>query len=113
METIEILQGKTIMNPAHYDYQEQFFCSIEGNVQLKLIPPIYHQEVYAGKPKLMENVDGDIVENTDEKMEPNYSPVNFFIPDYKIYPLLDLIEKRYTIFLRSGDCVYIPAYYFH
>ena len=43
----------------------------------------------------------------------NYSPVNFFDFDYKMYPLLSDVDTRYTVVLRSGDCMYIPSYYFH
>ena len=54
-----------------------------------------------------------VISKSSGKMEPNFSPVNFFKFDYNLYPLLADIETRYTVVLRSGDCMYIPAFYFH
>ena len=48
-----------------------------------------------------------------EKMQPNESPVNFFDPDLELYPLFNDVERRYSVFLHEGDCVYIPSYYFY
>ena len=48
-----------------------------------------------------------------EKVEANVSPVNFFAPDYRLYPLFAEIERRYTVILNPGDCIYIPSFYFH
>jgi hypothetical protein len=48
-----------------------------------------------------------------EKCEINESPVNFFEPDYSLYPLFEDIDRKYTVLLHEGDCVYIPAFYFH
>lgn len=49
----------------------------------------------------------------EEPLEPNYSPVNFFDPDYNTYPLFADVGRKYTILLREGDCLYIPAFYFY
>ena len=46
-------------------------------------------------------------------MSSNESPVNFFEPDYDNYPNFKEIDRRYTVILHEGDCVYIPAYYFN
>ena len=44
---------------------------------------------------------------------PNYSPVNFFDIDFNLYPLFAEINRRYTVILHDGDCLYIPAFYFY
>jgi hypothetical protein len=49
LENVELIQGQIFVNPAHYDYQEQFLCTLDGYSQVKLISHIYRQEVYAGK----------------------------------------------------------------
>ncbi len=87
-------------------------CSLEGFISIKLIPHIYKQEIYAGKPRKVMDADGNVVDDNKE-MKRNYSPANFFDFDYKMYPLLEDVDTRYTVVLRSGDCMYIPSYYFH
>jgi len=57
--------------------------------------------------------DGNVIEDTSRKVEANETPVNLFNFDYELYPLLEEVENRYTVVLRQGDCLYIPAYYFH
>jgi hypothetical protein len=90
-------------------------CSVDGYVQLKLVPHIYRQEVYAGKNKIITDPDAQSSkeEPVYEPSEVNESPVNFFDPDYQLYPLFGEIERRYTVLLHDGDCVFIPAFYFH
>lgn len=61
---------------------------------------------------MTEDADGNIIKSSDV-MKKNYSPVNFFDFDYKLYSLLADVDTRYTVVLRSGDCMYIPSYYFH
>ena len=46
-------------------------------------------------------------------MEVNESPVNFFDPDLDNYPNFSDIEKKYSVYLHDGDCIYIPAFYFY
>jgi Cupin-like domain len=87
-------------------------CAIDGFISIKLVPHIYKQEIYAGKPKKSLDSENNIIE-VDEKMKVNYSPVNFFQFDTTLYPNLSEVDARYTVVLRSGDCMYIPAYYFH
>lgn len=77
-----------------------------------MVPHIYKQEIYAGKAKKVEDADGSVIDSAEE-MKKNYSPVNFFDFDYKLYPLLVDVDTRYTVVLRAGDCMYIPSYYFH
>ena len=42
----------------------------------------------------------------------NTSPVNFFMPNLEKYPLFSSAKRTFT-HLASGDCVFIPAYYFY
>ena len=44
--------------------------------------------------------------------EPTESPVNFMEPDYTSYPLYNEVQRKYTVILHDGDCVYIPSFYF-
>lgn len=71
--------------------------------------------MYAGKDKI-------IVDETSEEKPQNAkripmletcSPVNFFEPDYSVYPLFEDIDRKYTVLLHEGDCLYVPAYYYH
>ena len=59
-EAIEILQGRNFVKIGHYNDREQVLCSIEGTVQIKLIPHVYRQEVYAGQDKIINNFDAAI-----------------------------------------------------
>ena len=71
--------------------------------------------MYAGKDRVITDPDAqkDEVPVEVEKVNVNESPVNFFEPDYENYPNFKEIERRYTVLLHDGDCVFIPAYYFH
>ena len=39
--------------------------------------------------------------------------MNFFDPDLEQFPLFNEVERKYTVILHEGDCVFIPAFYFH
>ncbi len=45
--------------------------------------------------------------------EPTESPVNFMEPDYTSYPFYNDVQRKYTVILHEGDCVYIPSFYFY
>lgn len=103
-----------------YEHHEQFLCAIDGLMQVKLIPPVFRQEVYAGKDRtIIDPTDKDPKDKGQgpttpkERTPPNESPVNFFEPDYAQYPLFNEVERKYTVILHEGDCVFIPAFYFH
>jgi hypothetical protein len=53
LQEIEMIQGNIIVRPAHYEKTEQFVCAIDGVMQIKLIPPVFRQEVYSGKDKII------------------------------------------------------------
>lgn len=43
------------------------------------------------------------------------SPVNFFNPDYKLYPNFEEVVSEGILLrqkLTSGDCIYKPAYFY-
>lgn len=42
----------------------------------------------------------------------NVSPVNFFMPDLKKYPLFK-DATRTAVHLKPGDCMFIPAYFYY
>lgn len=115
---ITLIQGAAGFDSSpKYESHEQFVCAIDGTMLVKLIPHIYRQEVYAGKERVVfDPEDKDtksLSENTKEQCQPNESPVSFFQPDLKQYPLFDEAERKYLVILHEGDCVFIPAFYFH
>ena len=120
---VDIMQGQVFIEPAHYERSEQIFCAIDGFIQLKLVPHVFKQEVYAGKPVRQEVGPNEYNEDPNQQSPPreheappplpNYSPVNFFDIDLGLYPLFAEISRRYTVVSNDGDCLYIPAYYFY
>ena len=83
-------------------------CSIDGITSLMLVPHIYRQELYT-----------DDLKNSiyyDKKLKPSEQPnvaaVNFFIPQTSKYPYFDNVQK-FNVNLRTGDCIFIPAYFFY
>lgn len=42
----------------------------------------------------------------------NVSPVNFFVPNTEIYKHF-LATTRQKVDLNSGDCLFVPAYYYY
>lgn len=88
LDKLVLYQGQTFVNPPGYINQEQVLCSLDGYLQVKLIPHIYRQEVYAGKDRIIVDSDASAgKEEIVEKIEPNRSPINFFDPDLDNYPL--------------------------
>ncbi len=49
LETIELIQGAELNEKPKYDHSEQFMCNVEGQMELKLIPHVFRQEVMGGK----------------------------------------------------------------
>lgn len=41
MSGLVVIQGQTYYNAPKYERNEQFLCSIDGYIQVKLIPHIY------------------------------------------------------------------------
>lgn len=57
---MELIQGENFVKTGSYNDYEQIFFSIEGTIQIKLIPHVYRQEVYAGQDKIINNFDGSL-----------------------------------------------------
>ncbi len=117
-ESVILIQSAGgIHSPPKYEHYEQFLCSIDGLIQNKLIPHVFRQEVYAGSPKTIVDPTAPKDETNQapkqDICEPNESPVNFLEPDYNLYPLFNDVLRKYSVILHEGDCVYIPAFYFH
>jgi hypothetical protein len=51
-----------------------------------LVSPIFRQEVYAGQPIKTYLIDVNGVQELEEELPINYSPVNFFRPDELQHP---------------------------
>lgn len=96
------------MTKPHYDRQEQILCAIDGRLSVMLVPHIYRQEVYADNLKDSIYFDPKVL----SKDQPNVAAVNFFIPNLEKYPYFTDVQK-FSVVLSKGDCLFIPAYYFH
>lgn len=99
---MDVIQGQTFVHSAHYERYEQLFCAIEGFFQFKLVPHIYRQEVYAGKPKMFPSSEAETGDQLQELLSVNQSPVNFFEPDFDTYPLFSEIGRKYSVQLLIG-----------
>jgi hypothetical protein len=95
VSAIELTQGKYFVEDAHYSVDDRFVCLVEGTIHLRLVPHINWNSMYTGK---------------EERLR--YSRVNLFNGDVKQFPKIKYIEKMYKEVLNSGDCIFIPAYYF-
>ena len=73
------------------------FCVVTGDVRVTVIPPWDRSLLYAGHMPGMPN---------------NYSPVNFFRPDPKKHDIFRSATP-FDLTLYSGDCMYLPAYWWH
>lgn len=99
---------------AHYLNEEQLLCAIDGYMTVKLVPHIFRQELYAGKDLIIRDEERDEDQPPRKKKIPDTcSPIDFFDPDLDNYPLFLEAERRYTVLLHDGDCLFIPAYYFY
>lgn len=100
---------------------------------VKLVPHIYRQEVYIGEKLVIQEDEEEEEEDEQEKkygsieaqlnktlrakktvdVPPMCSPLDFFQPDKENYPLFEEVERRYTVMLHDGDCLFIPAFYLY
>ncbi|KRX01203.1 hypothetical protein PPERSA_03707 [Pseudocohnilembus persalinus] len=79
----------------HTDAFENFLCQIDGYKEIILLPPTQREYLY---------------------LEPgvsNYSPINFFKPDYILHPFFKRVKGKMKLKLEAGDILYIPAYWWH
>ena len=127
MERAVLMQGQKVMNQAHYNRQESLFCVVDGFAELRLVPHIYRQQVYAPQTIKNEQIKDILKEFTDPgelnevmtdevawKRFVRLSPVNFFEPDLSKYPAFaEIGEHLYSVELAKGDCLFIPAFVYH
>ncbi|TNV77256.1 hypothetical protein FGO68_gene12138 [Halteria grandinella] len=86
----------------HTDADENFMCVYKGYKNFSIVSPFQTKYIYAGERK------GDDVSH----MPNNYSPVDFVRPDYQKYPLFKN-AMVYHIQLLPGDCLFLPAVWWH
>lgn len=46
-----------------------------------------------------------------EELDPLDTPVDFFDPNYKLYPFAKDVNFLHAK-LKAGDCIYVPAYFY-
>jgi hypothetical protein len=69
---------------------------LKGQEEFALVSPIFRQNIYVGAL---------------EELDPSETPIDFFSPDFKVYPFAKEVKFLY-VKLKAGDCVYVPAYYY-
>lgn len=74
---------------------EQYICVVKGAERFRLVSPIFRKNIYVGA----------YPEHKDQ------SPLDFFAHSHKKYPHASNVNFL-DITLKSGDCVYVPAYYY-
>jgi len=112
LQGTDIMQGHMFLIPPHYEKFEQFLCQIEGDIHLKLISPIYRQEVYAGQPIEEMFINEDGLQRVQKPVAINQSPVNFFQPDLINFPNFMEANVKSEL-IPAGDCIFIPAFYWY
>ena len=73
-----------------------------GKKEFILIPPTQRHLLYVD----------DILEETDNRPK-NYSPINFYEPDYEKYPDYAKVRGKMYVKLDEGDILYIPSFWWH
>lgn len=85
----------TITRP-HTDSMENMMCVYAGYKIFYMVSQVDRKYIYAGYNGLPDN----------------YSPLEFFDPDYEKYP--DFKYARvHSAKIEPGDCLFVPAYYWH
>ena len=84
---------------------------IDGSSHFRLVPHVNHNSMYAGKT--MTQVDPQTYKKSIVSIAPNESPVNLFKVDFNKYPQVEFVEQTYAEFLTSGDCLFVPAFYWY
>ena len=82
-------------------FQEQFICLADGSLTVKLLSPVFSQNMYQG---------------VYEDLNPQEVPedISMFEMNPFKYPLLDEVSSYIqTAELSKGDCLYIPNFYFY
>jgi tRNA wybutosine-synthesizing protein 5 len=96
IEKVTYWHGFGTLTRPHTDAMENMMCVYEGYKNFSMVRAEDRKWIYSGT----------------EGYPDNYSPIEFVQPDYVKYPLfVNAIVK--TIHIKAGDCMYIPAYYWH
>ncbi|MEO5572672.1 MAG: cupin-like domain-containing protein [Bacteroidia bacterium] len=95
---IELLIGGqgTCFPVLHYDgfHMHAFVTQIKGDKEFYFISPDQTKYLYT------------------ENINSNKSPVNFFNPDYKKYPLFKQVQPT-MVLVKEGESIYIPSGWWH
>lgn len=77
-----------------------------GSKELILVPPTQRNLLY---------IEDNFEENKNKrgKRPKNYSPVNFFQPDYKKFPNFANVRGKMYVKIEEGDLLYIPSFWWH
>ena len=70
---------------------------MQGSKRIILIPPT---QTY-------------LISNNKDEQPLNYSPINFFEPNYDLYPNFLKIRGKMFVEIKNGDCLYIPLGWWH
>lgn len=106
---LEFTQGQFFIERAHYSYDDQFVCMLEGSASLRLVPHIDWNQMYPGEQISTRKGRQSFV----TPLATNESPVNLFHIDFDKYPKTQYVEQKYQETLAPGDCIFIPAFYFY
>ena len=85
----------TLTKP-HTDSMENMMCVYVGYKNFTIVSQYDRQWIYAGANGFPDN----------------YSPVEFVSPDYEKWPLFRNARVKMA-HVDAGDCLFLPAYYFH
>ena len=99
LEDVNIWQGAvgTVSLP-HMDGRDNLLCQIVGYKDVILIPPTQTEKLYVGK---------------DSGWPSNYSPLNFYEPDYEKYPDFQDVNLKLEVRINPGDILFIPTSWWH
>ena len=96
IDKVTYWHGYGTLTRPHTDAMENMNCVFEGYKNFSMAPTIDRKYLYIGT----------------EGYPENYSPVEFVAPDYEKYPLLRH-ARIHTAHIAAGDCLYVPAYWWH
>jgi hypothetical protein len=96
LKKVTYWHGYGTLTKPHTDAMENMMCVMEGYKNFTIVSPLDRAYVYAGYNGLPNN----------------YSPIEFVDPDYEAYPLFKKARVS-TVHIAPGDCLYMPAYWWH